>query len=62
MPAGSWQGARLVGGPHPPAERAWALVSCLVDARLRLRGLEMGDREALLASFPQHAGLVRELT
>ena len=62
VPAGSWQGARLVGGPHPPAGSAWALVSCLVTPGFDFEDLEMGDREALLASFPQHAGLVRELT
>ena len=62
VPAGSWQGARLAGGPHLPADRAWALVSCVVTPGFDFEDFELGDREALLASFPQHAGLVRELT
>jgi predicted cupin superfamily sugar epimerase len=62
VPAGSWQGARLAGGPHLPADSAWALVSCVVTPGFDFEDFELGDREALLASFPQHAGLVRELT
>jgi len=62
VPAGSWQGARLAGGPHLPADNAWALVSCVVTPGFDFEDFELGDREALLASFPQHAGLVRELT
>ena len=62
VPADSWQGARLAGGPHLPADNAWALVSCVVTPGFDFEDFELGDREALLASFPQHAGLVRELT
>jgi predicted cupin superfamily sugar epimerase len=62
VPAGSWQGARLAGGPHLPAEHAWALVSCVVTPGFDFADFEMGEREALLAAFPAHAGLVRELT
>ena len=62
VPAGSWQGARLAGGPHLPADSAWALVSCVVTPGFDFEDFELGDREALLASFPQHANLVRELT
>ena len=62
VPAGSWQGARLAGGPHLPADRAWALVSCVVTPGFDFGDFELGDREALLASFPQHGGLVCELT
>ena len=62
VPAGSWQGARLAGGPHLPADNAWALVSCVVTPGFDFEDFELGDREALLTSFPQHAGLVRELT
>jgi len=60
--ADSWQGARLAGGPHLLADNAWALVSCVVTPGFDFEDFELGDREALLASFPQHAGLVRELT
>lgn len=62
VPAGSWQGARLAGGPHLPAEHAWALVSCVVTPGFDFEDFEMGDREALLESYPGHAGLLRELT
>jgi predicted cupin superfamily sugar epimerase len=62
VPAGSWQGARLAGGPHLPVEHAWALVSCVVTPGFDFADFEMGEREALLAAFPAHAGLVRELT
>ncbi len=62
VPAGSWQGARLAGGPHLPADRAWALVSCVVTPGFDFADFELGDREALLAAFPQHADLVRALT
>jgi predicted cupin superfamily sugar epimerase len=62
VPAGSWQGARLAGGPHLPAEYAWALVSCVVSPGFDFADFELGEREALLAEYPGHAGLVRELT
>jgi predicted cupin superfamily sugar epimerase len=60
VPAGSWQGARLAGGPHLPASRAWALVSCIVTPGFDYADFELGEREALLAAFPRHAELVRE--
>ena len=62
VPAGSWQGARLAGGPHLPAEHAWALVSCVVSPGFDFADFELGERDALLAEFPRHAGLIRELT
>jgi hypothetical protein len=62
VPAGSWQGARLAGGPHLPASRAWALASCIVTPGFEYEDFELGAREALLASFPQHAELVREFS
>jgi uncharacterized protein len=62
VPAGSWQGARLAGGPHLPASRAWALVSCVVTPGFDFADFELADREELLAELPQHAGLIRELT
>ena len=62
VPAGSWQGARLAGGPHLPAERAWALVSCLVTPGFDDADFELGEREALLAAYPQHAEVIHELT
>ena len=62
VPAGSWQGARLAGGPHLPAAYAWALVSCIVTPGFDFADFEMGGREALLAAYPQHAEVVVELT
>ena len=62
VPAGSWQGARLAGGPHLPAEHAWALVSCVVSPGFDFADFELGERDALLAEFPRHSGLIRELT
>ena len=62
VPAGSWQGARLAGGPHLPAQDAWALVSCVVTPGFDFADFELADRDALLAAHPQHAELIRELT
>ena len=62
VPAGSWQGARLAGGPHLPAEYAWALVSCIVTPGFDYADFEMGEREALLAAYPQHGEIIRALT
>ena len=62
VPAGSWQGARLAGGPHLPAQYAWALVSCVVTPGFDFADFELADSDALLAQFPQHAELIGELT
>jgi hypothetical protein len=62
VPAGSWQGARLAGGSHLPADRAWTLVSCVATPGFDFADFELGDRDALLVSYPQHADLIRELT
>ena len=60
--AGSWQGARLVGGPHLPASRAWALVSCIVSPGFEYEDFELGEREALLTAYPEHAEIVTAFT
>ena len=62
VPAGSWQGARLAGGPHLPAEYAWALVSCIVTPGFDYADFEIGEREALLAAYPRHAEVIAALT
>jgi len=62
VPASSWQGARLAGGPHLPAERAWALVSCVVTPGFDFADFELADRDALVAKHSEHADLIRELT
>ncbi|MEI6449451.1 MAG: cupin domain-containing protein [Actinomycetes bacterium] len=60
--AGSWQGARLAGGPHLPASRAWALVSCIVSPGFEYEDFELGERDALLAAYPGHAAVVTAFT
>jgi hypothetical protein len=62
VPAGSWQGARLAGGPHLPAAHAWALVSCVVTPGFDFADFEIGERAALVTRYPQHAGLIVALT
>jgi len=62
VPAGSWQGARLAGGPHLPASRAWALVSCIVSPGFDYEDFELGERDALLAAYPQQAEVVTAFT
>jgi len=62
VPAGSWQGARLAGGPHLPASRAWALVNCIVSPGFEYEDFELGERDALLAAYPQHAEIVAAFT
>lgn len=62
VPAGSWQGARLSGGPHVPAEDAWALVSCVVSPGFDFADFEMGERDALLAAFPEQRDLILAFT
>ena len=62
VPAGSWQGARLAGGPHLPASRAWALASCIVTPGFDYEDFELGERAELLARYPLHAAIVEAFT
>ena len=62
VPVGSWQGARLAGLPHLPASRAWALVSCIVSPGFEYEDFELGERDALLAAYPEHAQIVTAFT
>jgi hypothetical protein len=62
VPAGSWQGARLAGGPHLPPEYAWALVSCIVSPGFDFADFEIGEREALLSVFPEQREVIEALT
>ena len=62
VPAGSWQGARLAGGPHLPASGAWALASCIVSPGFEYEDFELGERAALLAAYPEHAEIVSAFT
>jgi uncharacterized protein len=64
-PGGRWMAARIAGvapsetGPPGPA---WALVGCVVDPGFDYEDFEAGEREALLAAYPQAAEYVRALT
>jgi predicted cupin superfamily sugar epimerase len=60
--AGSWQGARLAGGPHLPASRAWALVSCIVSPGFEYEDFELGERGALLAAYPGFSEIITAFT
>jgi predicted cupin superfamily sugar epimerase len=56
VPAGAWFGARLEGS------EPYTLVGCTVAPGFDFADFEMGERAALLAEFPEHAALVREMT
>lgn len=62
VPAGSWQGARVVGATDVPADRAWSLVVCVVTPGFDYADFEIGGRDELLALCPQHAELICALT
>jgi uncharacterized protein len=61
VPAGEWQGARI-SQPGAPGARGWTLFGCTLSPAWDEREFELGRREALVAEFPAHAGLVRALT
>lgn len=56
VPAGHWQAAR------PAPNTPYALCGCTVAPGFDFADFEMPGRAALLAEFPQHEKLVRELT
>ncbi len=56
VPAGAWQGSHLVEGGR------FALMGTTMAPGFELSGFELGDRDALLASHPDHAALIRRLT
>jgi uncharacterized protein len=59
--SGEWQGARILpGGTQDP--RGWTLFSCTVLPAWDGSEFELGCREALVAAFPAHAGIIRALT
>jgi hypothetical protein len=62
VPAGLWQGARVVENAEEAPERAWSLVSCVVTPGFDFSDFELGGREALLAALPQHRELVLAFT
>ena len=46
VPAGVWQGARVVAGGR------WSLVSCVVVPGFRWEDFELGERDELLGQYP----------
>ncbi len=61
VPAGEWQGARIIPRRGPGA-RGWALFGCTLAPAWDEREFELGKRKDLLARFPAHGGLIRLLT
>ncbi len=66
VPAGHWQGARLVPVPadeNPATARnGYALFGCTVSPPWDERGFELAVRAELLRQFPAHAGWINALT
>ena len=56
------EGARVVGAADVPADRAWSLVACVVTPGFDYADFEIGERDELLALYPQHAELIHALT
>ncbi len=54
--AGNWFGASL------DKSGTFALVSCTVAPGFDFRDFEMGEREALIRSYPRHHGVIERLT
>lgn len=59
VPGGIWQGARLAPGPRP---LGWALVGCTMFPGWEQREFTLGERDALLARFPEWGRDIRALT
>jgi predicted cupin superfamily sugar epimerase len=56
VPAGVWQGCRLVSGG------SWALMGCTVAPGFDYADFALGDRAELIASHPEHAEMIKALT
>ena len=56
VPRGVWQGSRLVDGG------AWALLGTTMAPAFDPNDFELGNREALVARYPQHAGRIDSLS
>ncbi|QJD78240.1 cupin domain-containing protein [Spirosoma rhododendri] len=56
VPAGCWFGSK------PAVGTAFSLVGCTVAPGFDFADFELADQEALLAEFPQHAAVIRQLT
>ena len=56
VPAGVWQGCRLVDGG------AWALLGCTVAPGFEYADFEAGSRDKLAGEYPEVAALIAALT
>lgn len=56
VPAGVWQGSRLVEGGR------WALMGCTVAPGFEYVDFEAGRRAELVAQFPEHTALIMAFT
>jgi predicted cupin superfamily sugar epimerase len=56
VPAGVWQGCRLVPGGQ------WALMGCTVAPGFEYADFKLGDRNELTARYPAHAEMITSLT
>jgi len=56
VPADVWFGARLASGGD------YALVGCTVAPGFMFEHFELAERGRLIAEFPQHASIIRQLT
>lgn len=61
VPAGVWQGARLVR-QSIGAVTDYSLLGCTVSPPWDERGFTLGDRETLIQAFPVAHDLIRDLT
>ena len=59
VPAGCWFGARMPNDAEPDT---YSLVSCVVAPGFDFRDFSFADRQQLLANFPAHGDIIRELT
>lgn len=55
VPAGTWQGARMVPGGR------WALVTCVCSPEFVPENFELGDEPTLSAAYPRFADVIRLL-
>ena len=55
VPAGVWQGCRLVRGG------SWALMGCTVAPGFDYADFELGDRDGLSTRYPEYSALIAEL-
>ncbi len=56
VPAGVWQGTRLVG------DGKWALMGCTVSPGFEFEDYESGTAEELAAKWPREAAMIHALT